>query len=86
MERLIAEIEESLKIAESITSLTFEEFTRDVRNRYTLRMVIVEVVEAAVNVGLYILREKLKVRSVEGYVDVGTWTLSGSSSGTQLPN
>jgi len=67
IKRLLAEIGESLKVARSITSMEYDEFIRDIRNRYTLRLAIVEIVEASASLGLYILREFLSIRRVEGY-------------------
>ncbi len=39
IERLLADIEEPLRVAESITALDYGEFMRDVRNRYTVRLI-----------------------------------------------
>ena len=68
--RLLGEIEESLRVAREMVSKNFDDFISDVRNRYTLRLALVEVVEAAVTLGLYILRRRFNVKSVEGYVQV----------------
>jgi uncharacterized protein YutE (UPF0331/DUF86 family) len=70
LEKLLEEIEKSLKIAESITRISIEEFLSDVRNRYTLRLALVEVVEAAARAGIRLLRERFGADSVEGYVQV----------------
>jgi len=67
--RLLREIRESMRIAETIVSLDLNEFLNDVRNRYTLRLCIVEIVEAAAALGLHILREHFR-ESAEGYVQV----------------
>jgi len=67
--RLLEEIESSLAIARSMVSVDYASFLRDVRNRYTLRLALVEVVEAATSLGLCILRD-LGVRRVEGYSQV----------------
>jgi len=67
--KLIEEIRESLRVAEEIVSLDLNEFLTDVRNRYTLRLSIVEVVEAATLIGLHILREQFN-DTAEGYVQV----------------
>lgn len=67
IKRLLAEIRESLKIARSITDMEYDEFIRDIRNRYTLRLAIVEIVEASASLGLYILRKLLGIKRVEGY-------------------
>jgi len=69
IERLLTDIEESLNIARSIVALGYGEFMRDVRNRYTLRMAIVEVVEAATSLGLILLRSA-GVSRVESYAQV----------------
>jgi len=67
--KLIEEIEESLRVVEKIVSLDLNAFLADVRNRYTLRLSIVEIVEAATLIGLHILREQFNDRA-EGYVQV----------------
>jgi len=67
--RLLEEIRGSLKVVEEITSYELNEFLADVRNRYTLRLSIVEIVEAATSIGLYILREYFN-EGAEGYVNV----------------
>lgn len=68
--RLSEEIEESLKVAEKIVSMDFNSFISDVRNRYTLRLALVEIVEASVTLGLYILRDCFDAEVVEGYAQV----------------
>ncbi|RLF22334.1 MAG: hypothetical protein DRN15_09235 [Thermoprotei archaeon] len=68
--RLLAEIKRSLEVARSITDMVYDDFMRDIRNRYTLRLAIVEIVEASVSLGLYILREFLNIKVVEGYSQV----------------
>lgn len=65
--RLLQEIEDSLKVAERILSLDLDEFISDARNRYTLRLCIIEIVEAAVAIGLHILREQFR-EEAEGIV------------------
>jgi len=67
--RLLEEVRESLRVVESIVSLNLSEFIGDVRNRYTLRLGVVEIVEAATSIGLHILRERLG-EEAEGYVQV----------------
>ncbi|MGB9717840.1 MAG: type VII toxin-antitoxin system HepT family RNase toxin [Thermoproteota archaeon] len=67
--RLLKDVGNSLKIAEDLTSLSLDEFLGDVRNRYTLRLALVEIVEAMTSLGLYILRERLKTEA-EGYIAV----------------
>jgi len=67
--KLIEEIRESLRVAEEIVSLDLNEFLADVRNRYTLRLSIVEIVEATTLIGLHILREQFN-DTAEGYVQV----------------
>lgn len=42
----------------TMASLPYDEFMGDLRNRYTLRLAILEIVEAAISMGLHILREK----------------------------
>jgi len=44
--RLLEEVRESLKVVENIVSLNLSEFIGDVRNRYTLRLGVVEVDDA----------------------------------------
>lgn len=66
VERLLRDIEEALSVARSVVSLPLDEFLRDVRNRYTLRLALVEIVEAACSIGLHLSREE--GRSVEGYL------------------
>lgn len=70
VERLLSDIKESIKVAESIINLPYNEFMSDVRNRYTLRLALLEIVESACNIGLHILREKLGIEKVEGYSDI----------------
>ncbi len=70
IERLLEEIKKSLKIVEEITSLKYEDFISDVRNRYTLRLALVEIVEASTTLGLIILKEYFKVGKVDGYIAV----------------
>jgi len=67
--KLIEELRESLRVAEEIVSLGLNEFLADIRNRYTLRLSIVEIVEAATLIGLHILREQFN-DTAEGYVQV----------------
>ncbi|PLJ78201.1 hypothetical protein [Infirmifilum sp. SLHALR2] len=54
---------------ESTVSSNLSEFIGNVRNRYTLRLGVVEIVEAATSIGLHILRERL-IEEAEGYVQV----------------
>ena len=68
--RLLGEIKESLKIAGNLVSLSLGEFLGDVRNRYTLRLALVEVVEAAATLGLHILREHFNVEKTDGYTQI----------------
>lgn len=68
--KILSDLTESLRVAESIVAMGFEEFASDIRNRYTLRLALVEVVEAATSLGLHILREDLGVRTVESYAQV----------------
>lgn len=68
--RLLEEIKDSLKVAENIVSMDLEAFISDIRNKYTLRMVLVEIVEAATSLGLHILREKYSESEIEGYAKV----------------
>ncbi|RLG86028.1 MAG: hypothetical protein DRO39_04140 [Thermoprotei archaeon] len=68
--RILSILTESLRVAESIVAMGFEEFASDIRNRYILRLALVEVVEAATSLGLHILREDLGVRTVESYAQV----------------
>lgn len=68
--KLLTEIKYSLKVARSIVDMDYDDFIRDIRNRYTLRLAVVEIVEASASLGLYILREFLSVRRVEGYSQI----------------
>ncbi len=68
--RLLDEIRRSLRVAEEVVSLSLEDFLSDVRNRYTLRLALVEVVEAAAVLGLHILRERFGEEEIEGYARV----------------
>jgi len=45
-------------------------FLSDFRNRYTLRMVLVEIAEASATLSLHILRNLLDVRRIEGYTRI----------------
>ncbi len=67
---LLGEIRENLEIARNVLSQPIEDFLGDIRNRYTLRHVIVEIVEASVALGLYILRKLYGVEKVDGYTSV----------------
>jgi len=64
---LIDDMKESLEIAKNMVNMGYNTFIRDVRNRYTLRLALVEIVEAAASLGLYLLREILGVKRIEGY-------------------
>ncbi len=70
IERFLKEAERSLEVMEVIASLTPDEFVSDVRNRYTLRMAVVEVVEALIAASVRILREVRGVAVQYGYVEV----------------
>ncbi len=67
---LLGEIRENLELARDLLSQPIEDFLGDIRNRYTLRHVIIEIVEASVAFGLYILREMHEVEKVDGYTSV----------------
>jgi len=67
--RLLEEIKRSLRVIETVISQSMDEFLADVRNRYTLRLSVVEIVEAAASIGLHILREQFG-EDAEGYVSV----------------
>ncbi|MCD6488482.1 MAG: DUF86 domain-containing protein [Desulfurococcales archaeon] len=70
IKRLINEVREFIKLAGELISMDIDKFMADYRNRYTLRFIIVEIVEACVDIGLIILREKLGIEEVYGYKDV----------------
>jgi uncharacterized protein YutE (UPF0331/DUF86 family) len=70
VERSLDDIRSSLEIAKRIVEMSYGDFLRDFRNRYTLRLALVEIVEASVNLGLYLLRELLGVVRVEGYTKI----------------
>jgi len=65
IERLLIEIRKPLEIAKNIVSMDYNEFICDIRNRYTLRLALVEIVESSSSLGLHILREFLGVNKVE---------------------
>ncbi|MDK2465155.1 MAG: DUF86 domain-containing protein [Candidatus Korarchaeota archaeon] len=76
---VLRDLESSLERMRKITSLSEEDFLRDYRNLYTLRMLIVEVVEAIVDVGLLLVRGEVETyaqvvdRLLEmGVISVGT--------------
>ncbi len=64
---LLRDIEESLKVARKIASLPLSEFISDIRNKYTLRLALVEIVEAAVGLGMLLLRERGMAEGISGY-------------------
>lgn len=68
--KLIGEAEQSLKVLQSISSLSWDIFFSDIRNRYTLRMAVVEVVESLVAASVRILRELKGETRQMGYVEV----------------
>ena len=43
---------------------------KDIRNKYTLRHLIVEIVEASVSPGLCILRDLIGLKKIDGYTTV----------------
>ena len=49
---LLDNLERALGVAEGLVALGRQEFHGDIRNRYALRMAIVEIVEAAAALGL----------------------------------
>ena len=57
-------------IARDMTSMSYTEFMRDIRNRYTLRLALIEIVEAAADLGLYLLKEIAGVRRIRGYSEI----------------
>ncbi len=64
------EARNEIRVMESITSLSLEDFMSDIRNRYTLRMAIVEFVEAAITASARILRESQEAdEKIEGYIE-----------------
>jgi len=67
--RLLDDMERALRVMEIMISLNQDEYTSDIRNRYTLRLCVIKIVEAAVILGLHILREHFN-EHVEGYVHV----------------
>ncbi len=67
---LVNEIRDLLDLAKRLVSMDIERFLADYRNRYTLRHLIIEIVEACTNLGLVILRERLGIKEVYGYRDV----------------
>ena len=54
------DLERSLNRARELVSLSEDEFLRDYRNSYTLRMLIVEMVESIINAGLLLAREEVE--------------------------
>ncbi len=67
--KLLDDIENALNLAKNITSLNPNDFLGDIRNRYTLRFIIVEVIEAMTSLGLNILRVCFNT-SAESYLEV----------------
>ena len=57
-------------IARDMASVSYTEFMRDIRNRYTLRLALIEIVEAAADLGLYLLKEIAGVRRIRGYSEI----------------
>ena len=47
-----------------MTSVSYTEFMHDIRNRYTLRLALIEIVEAAADLGLYLLKEIAGVKRI----------------------
>ena len=70
IERLLDEAERSLKVMRMIAALSPDEFLSDVRNRYALRMAVVEVVESIIAASVGILRESRGYTAHHGYVEV----------------
>ncbi len=68
--RLLKEIKDLVNDLQNIIDIPLEFFLSDIRNRYSVRHLIVEIVEVASNIGLIILREKFGVREVMGYSDI----------------
>jgi len=68
--RLMEELKNSLDMAVRTVGLSEDVFMGDVRNRYTLRLALVEVVESAVDIGLHVLRKDFGVDRVEGYLEI----------------
>ncbi|MEM0024308.1 MAG: DUF86 domain-containing protein [Thermofilaceae archaeon] len=69
VERLLAEIEESLSVISEALSGSMDEFLSDIRSVYAVRYAIVKTVEAAVLVGIHILESKYGA-AVETYSEV----------------
>jgi len=69
LKKLLRDIEYSLDIAGGIVEMDLNSFLSDIRNIYTLRLAIIEVVEASTSLGLHILRE-LGERHFDGYIEV----------------
>ncbi len=67
--KLLDEASEMLDRIEEVTGLDWEEFASDYRNAYTLRMLIVELVEALAAAVVRLLRCR-GVEPGEGYVQV----------------
>ncbi len=70
IKKLLDEIRNSLKLIEKLVDLPYEDFISDIRNRYTLRLALIEIVEASVAIGLIILKELGDVEKIEGYIQV----------------
>ena len=68
--KLLKEIKDLVNDLQDIIDIPLEVFLSDIRNRYSVRHLIVEIVEVASNIGLIILREKFSVREVMGYSDI----------------
>jgi len=68
LNRLLTEIEDLNKKAEDLLSIPLENFLRDFKAIYALKMILVEMTEIILSIGLLILREGFKIREIEGYV------------------
>ena len=68
LNRLLTEMEDLNKKAEDLLSTPLENFLRDFRAIYALKMILVEMTEIILSIGLLILKEDFKIREIEGYV------------------
>jgi len=67
---LLDELKLLVNDLQDIVRISVGEFLGDMRNKYAVRHLIVEIIEVASNIGLVILRDDFGVREVMGYSDI----------------
>ncbi len=70
IEKLLGEIRKSIETAKVVVNLDINNFISDFRNRYTLRMLIIEIIEASANIGIHILREDFNIQTLDSYSEI----------------